>query len=482
MKLAKFSTKFSKKQIFLLSIPVFFSNLAIPLVGIVDTGLMGNLGETKYLAATSIATSVMTMVIWSFGFLRMGTVGIVSQAYGRGDYREIVRTLLRNFVIAMAIALLIIILKPLINISIQHFFNTSLETQNLINKDTLEYFPTGAVITNVARGDIVDDEALIDALNRRKIYAAGLDVYKNEPNLNPGYLKIKDVLTHQAQLISWIPFYRQTLEQDSENKFIKLRDTLYSKFENEIYPIRVADSIYLHFSFPDSIIKQIIDSELLEKKEYVYSDLGYYLLKEIIEDLTQESFDDYLNNNFYKKIGMENLGFLPKKCINTDRIVPTENDYEFRSQLLKGDVHDMGAAMFGGIGGHAGLFSNANDLAKIMQLYINKGSYGGEFYFSSEIIDEYTKCQFCQEENRRGLGFDKPALENQEGGPTCKCVSELSFGHSGFTGTLAWADPETQIIYIFLSNRIHPNSDNKKLLDLNVRTDIMEQIFKYNER
>ena len=133
MKLAKFSTKFSKKQIFLLSIPVFFSNLAIPLVGIVDTGLMGNLGETKYLAATSIATSVMTMVIWSLGFLRMGTVGIVSQAYGRGDYREIVRTLLRNFVIAMVLALVIIIIKPLINISIQHFFNTSLETQNLIN-------------------------------------------------------------------------------------------------------------------------------------------------------------------------------------------------------------------------------------------------------------------------------------------------------------------------------------------------------------
>jgi len=133
MKITKFSTKFSKKQIILLSIPVFFSNLAIPLVGIVDTGLMGNLGETKYLAATSIATSVMTMIIWSFGFLRMGTVGIVSQAYARGDYREIVRTLLRNFVVAMVIALIIIILKPLINISIQHFFSTSLETQKLIN-------------------------------------------------------------------------------------------------------------------------------------------------------------------------------------------------------------------------------------------------------------------------------------------------------------------------------------------------------------
>ena len=133
MKQIKYSTKFSKKQIFLLSIPVFFSNLVIPLVGIVDTGLMGNLGETKYLAATSIATSVMAMIIWSFGFLRMGTVGIVSQAYGRGDYREIVRTLVRNFAIAMLIALLIIVLKPLINILIQHFFNTSVETLKLIN-------------------------------------------------------------------------------------------------------------------------------------------------------------------------------------------------------------------------------------------------------------------------------------------------------------------------------------------------------------
>jgi len=133
MKSIKYSSKFSKKQIILLSIPVFFSNLATPLVGIVDTSLMGNLGETKYLAATSIATSVMTMVIWSFGFLRMGTVGIVSQAYGRGDYREIIRTLLRNFVIAIFISLVIIILKPLINTLIQHFFNTSIETQKLIN-------------------------------------------------------------------------------------------------------------------------------------------------------------------------------------------------------------------------------------------------------------------------------------------------------------------------------------------------------------
>ena len=133
MNLAKYSGKISKKKIILLSIPVFFSNLAIPLAGMIDTGLMGNLGESKYLAATSIATSVMTMIIWSFGFLRMGTVGIVSQAYGRGDYREIVKTLLRNSVVASVIAVTIIILKPLIFIFIQYFFNTTLETQELIN-------------------------------------------------------------------------------------------------------------------------------------------------------------------------------------------------------------------------------------------------------------------------------------------------------------------------------------------------------------
>ena len=308
-----------------------------------------------------------------------------------------------------------------------------------------------------------------------------LGSYLNLKQSNKQDLLIRDVLTHQASLIPWIPFYKSTLET-SDDGFISLRDTLYSNKRSKTYPIKVADSIFIHFSYPDSVINNIIASDLLEKKEYVYSDLGYYLLKEIIENVTEEEFSSYLVSNFYNKLGMENLCFLPKSKLDVNRIVPTENDYEFRSQLLKGNVHDMGAAMLGGIGGHAGLFSNANDLAKIMQLYLNKGHYGDELYFSKEIIEEFTKCQFCENDNRRGLGFDKPALEDQEGGPTCKCVSRKSFGHSGFTGTLAWADPETEIIYIFLSNRIHPNSDNKKLLDLNVRTNIMEQIFKYNER
>jgi len=298
---------------------------------------------------------------------------------------------------------------------------------------------------------------------------------------NKNDLIIRDVLTHQSRLIPWIPFYRKTLEKDKNTDFMKLRDTLYSKSQSQKFSIAVADSIYLHYSFADSIIKQIIDSDLLEKKEYVYSDLGYYLFNEIIEDKFKIPFNDFLTTNYYDEIGMENLCFLPKKKLDISRIIPTENDFEFRGQLLKGNVHDMGAAMLGGVGGHAGLFSNANDLAKIMQLYLNKGEYGGKQFFSNQVIEEFTKCHFCEQENRRGIGFDKPALENQEGGPTCKCVSAKSFGHTGFTGTLVWADPETEIIYIFLSNRIHPDASNKKLLDMDVRTNIMEQIFKYNE-
>ena len=298
---------------------------------------------------------------------------------------------------------------------------------------------------------------------------------------NKNDLIIRDVLTHQSRLISWIPFYRKTLEKDENTDFMKLRDTLYSRSQSQKFSIPVADSIYLHYSFADSIVKQIIDSDLLEKKEYVYSDLGYYLFKEIIEEKFKITFNDFLTTNYYDEIGMENLCFLPKKKLNISRIIPTENDFEFRGQLLEGNVHDMGAAMLGGVGGHAGLFSNANDLAKIMQLYLNKGKYGGKQFFSNLVIEEFTKCHFCEQENRRGIGFDKPALENQEGGPTCKCVSAKSFGHTGFTGTLVWADPETEIIYIFLSNRIHPDASNKKLLDMDVRTNIMEQIFKYNE-
>ena len=149
----------------------------------------------------------------------------------------------------------------------------------------------------------------------------------------------------------------------------------------------------------------------------------------------------------------------------------------FRKQLVHGYVHDQGAAMFGGVAGHAGIFSNANDLAKIMYVYLKNGEYAGVKYFSKEVINDFSSCQFYENDNRRGAGFDKPVLEKGDPGPTCDGVSNDSFGHSGFTGTLAWADPEKNIVYIFLSNRIYPDSNNKKLIKMNIRTEIMDIIF-----
>ena len=304
-----------------------------------------------------------------------------------------------------------------------------------------------------------------------------LGKYLDLDSTNKEYLVIRDVLAHQARLFPWIPFYKQTLDKDSASGLMQLRDTLYCPVMSEEFLHKIADNIYLHHAYPDSIIKQIIDSELLDKKEYCYSDLGYYLLKKIIEERYNKGIDDVAANEFYKKLGMENLGYLPLNRIAEDRIIPTEHDFLFRSQLLKGYVHDMGAAMQGGVGGHAGLFSNANDLAKLMQMYLQNGMYAGERYLSEEVVKEFTTRQFPDNENRRGAGFDKAALADQEGGPASENASPEGFGHTGFTGVLVWTDPKTQIVYVFLSNRIYPDASNNKLLDMDVRTNIMEVIY-----
>ena len=303
-----------------------------------------------------------------------------------------------------------------------------------------------------------------------------LGKYLDLDSTNKKDLIIRDILAHQAGLPSWIPFYKKTLVKDSVSGKSEFRDTLYSNTFSQQYPHKVATGIYLHQQYPDSIIQQIKQSELLEKKKYLYSDLGYYMFKEIIEKEYKKPLNKITEELFYKRLGMENLGYLPLERIDEKRIVPTEMDFEYRSQLLKGYVHDQGAAMQDGVGGHAGLFSNANDLAKLIQMYLQKGQYGGEQYLSEQVISEFTKRQF-PESNRRGAGFDKPFFKGQEGGPVCQSASALSFGHSGFTGTLAWADPENQLLYIFLSNSIHPDASNKKLLKMNVRTEIMQVIY-----
>jgi CubicO group peptidase (beta-lactamase class C family) len=174
---------------------------------------------------------------------------------------------------------------------------------------------------------------------------------------------------------------------------------------------------------------------------------------------------------------MTTMGYNPLLRFDADRIVPTEQDDEFRKQLVHGYVHDPGAAMLGGVSGHAGIFSNANDMAKLMQMYLQRGNYGGVQFLKPETVKEFTKQQFPLDENRRGIGFDKPYPEYDSLGPCCESASLKSYGHSGFTGTYSWADPENDLLYVFLSNRVCPDVKNYKLLKMNLRTDLHQLVY-----
>ncbi len=289
-------------------------------------------------------------------------------------------------------------------------------------------------------------------------------------NTNKKDITFRDMLAHYARLKAWIPFYWETLKDGNPDS------TYYQSESSEEFPIHVAQNLYMRKDYPDTIYRIINESDLRSRKKYKYSDLGYYYMKKVVEKLSGKPLEEFTEEQFYQPLGLSTMGFLPRKRIEMNRLVPTEYDMAFRKQLVRGDVHDPGAAMLGGVGGHAGLFSNASDLAVMMQLFLNEGEYGGKRYISSETIREFIKCQFCKDGNRRGIGFDKPEPDGN-GGPTCDCVSYLSFGHSGFTGTIAWADPEQDIVYIFLSNRVYPDAENTKLLKMNVRTNIQQVIY-----
>lgn len=286
---------------------------------------------------------------------------------------------------------------------------------------------------------------------------------------NKENLVLREVLAHQSGLKPWIPFYLETLDQG------KYKEGYYGKQRNFEYPNVVSEGLYSQRYMRDTILKRILDSDLLEKKEYRYSDLGYYLFMQIIERMEGQPINELIHQYFFKPMGANTMVYHPLEVYPINLIVPTEDDKVFRRSLVRGYVHDQGAALLGGVAGHAGLFSTANDLAKLMQMYMQKGEYAGTRYFDSVTVNEFIRCQYCQTKNRRGIGFDKPQLEGP--GPTCGCVSDKSFGHSGFTGTLAWADPEEQIVYIFLSNRVHPDAENRKLLSLSTRTKIQEVIY-----
>ena len=290
-------------------------------------------------------------------------------------------------------------------------------------------------------------------------------------NSNKDTLTVLEILSHYGRLKAWIPFYKLTQDSITKNNLKEF----YSQTRSKRFSIKVAENLYLNNSYKDSIYKFIRDSEQRIEAGYKYSDLGYYLFKEVLEKKYKSSLDDLVQEQFYKPLGANRMTYLPLNKLDKSSIVPSEKDTYYRNQLLHGYVHDMGAAMLGGVAGHAGLFANANDVAKMMQLYLQKGYYGGKRYFKKETFDKFNKRYYSDKKVRRGLGFDKPQL-NPEIKATCGCVSDESFGHSGFTGTYTWADPESEILYVFLSNRVFPTMENYGLVDEDIRTKIQQII------
>ncbi|MCK4664158.1 MAG: serine hydrolase [Bacteroidales bacterium] len=333
------------------------------------------------------------------------------------------------------------------------------------NTDVYDLASITKIVSTVASLMNLYDEQIFDTEIRMSDYLCYLDTTDKIDVL------VKEALSHQSKLRPWIPFYLNTIINDT------LRKDLYSKFYSDTFSVQVADSLYIISKYKDSIYQSIIDTNLCEEGGYKYSDLGYYFFHEIIEEITETPLDKYVDSCFYKPMGTTKMKYNPLRSIKKIDIVPTQNDTYFRKQLIHGYVHDPGAALLGGVAGHAGVFSNANDLGKMMQLFLQKGEYGGKRYFRKNTIEYFTSCPYCNEENRKGIGFDKPEMDYSKEGPTFHGISSLSFGHTGFTGTYAWADPDKNIVYVFLSNRIYPEQENNKLVEMNVRTEIFEAFY-----
>ena len=284
---------------------------------------------------------------------------------------------------------------------------------------------------------------------------------------------VKELMAHRAGLKAWIPFYKQTLEGTRRNP--RPSSKLYRTSSSGSYNVKVTDKLFMDHSFVDSIWHQIYESELRPNTNYKYSDLGFYLLGQTVEELTGMPLDEYVEKTFYKPLHLRTATFNPKKKFATERIVPSERDRYWRREDIIGHVHDMGAAMLGGVSGHAGLFANAQDLAGIMQLFLQKGQYAQKSWIAPGTLDAFT-TRFPGE-TRRGIGFDMLQLDPKENMNLSPKASAKTFGHLGFTGTAAWVDPVDDLVFIFLSNRTYPSMYNNKLNKMDVRPSIQGIVY-----
>lgn len=373
-------------------------------------------------------------------------------------------------------------------------YHTYYRKRKVLNTDLYDLASLTKIIATVPAIMQLEDENKIDIRQSLSNYLPELDT------TNKSRIKIDDILLHQAGLKSWIPFYQAYLtpiypkhsfaksryskqypirigKHFYVNKHLKYTPGSFSRTADSIYTRKIADGFYMNPALAGSIYLKIYASEVKKKGNYLYSDLGYYLFLRMIEQITETSFDLYLQQNFYESLGATTLGFKPLERFNADQIAPTENDLIFRRQVVHAYVHDPGAAMLGGVAGHAGLFSNSNDLAKFSQMLLNKGVYGDKRYLNKKLVEKYTDCPDCKKGNRRGLGFDKPEPDTTKHSPAFKGIPLESFGHSGFTGTMVWMDPSTDILYIFLSNRVYPEAASNKLAEMDIRTNIQKVIY-----
>jgi CubicO group peptidase (beta-lactamase class C family) len=289
-------------------------------------------------------------------------------------------------------------------------------------------------------------------------------------------IKIKNMLLHQSGLVAFIPFYREV----TDAKGAPLPKLFDDHFRRR-FSVSVTDQLFMRRRWVDTLYKRITQSDLLKNgPRYVYSDNNFILLAQVVKSLSGKSIDAYARDVFYKPMGLQTTSYLIYKKFDKRQMAPTENEKQFRQGLLWGYVHEPGAAMFGNVAGHAGLFSNASDLARLYQMLLNGGSFDGRQYLKKETVDLFTG--YRSDISRRGFGFDKPEKDNAEREPEKRYpatyVSSSTFGHTGYTGTCVWVDPEKELVYIFLSNRVYPEGgENRKLLTLNIRGRIHDLIY-----
>lgn len=289
---------------------------------------------------------------------------------------------------------------------------------------------------------------------------------------NKAELSFRSMLAHNARLMPWIPYWRNTVKNNG-----KFKGGTFKRDSSRRFSVRVLDNLWLNKNYKRKIFKAIKKSPLNEEPGFVYSGLLFYLLPDIVADLTGEDFETYIKENVYQPLGAYSITYNAYKHYPLERIIPTERDTFFRMAQLHGTVHDEGAAMMGGVSGNAGLFGTANDLAKLFQMYMNYGRFGGQQVIPSLAVKEFTRCQYCQEDNHRGLGFDKPQPFNPDGRYSALSAGPDSFGHSGYTGTFVWADPQEELVVVFFSNRVFPTRDNRKLYQMNTYARLHQAVY-----